>query len=59
MANKLLAPDSKFADLINISTSSAKLKRAIIGREFTPIDRIAISSPMRSNGNISDEIIIK
>jgi hypothetical protein len=39
MANKLLAPYSKFADLINISTSSGTLKHVIVEqREATPID---------------------
>jgi hypothetical protein len=60
MANKLLAPDSKFANLINISTSSGTLKHVIIEqREVTPVDRIAIVSPMKSNGRISDEKFIK
>jgi hypothetical protein len=60
MANKLLAPDSKFANLINISTSSGTLKHAKIGqREVTPVDRIAIESPMKSNGHVSDEKFIK
>lgn len=60
MANKLLAPDSKFADLINISSSSETVRQPKVDkRENTPFNQITSVTPSKNNGHNSDEKTFK